>query len=245
LSANKSARALFIADLHLDPERQAAYRLALNFFDSIAEAHQLYILGDLFEYWIGDDVGLHLYRDVVASLQTLVSRDCAVTVMLGNRDFLLGERFAEATGVRLVREDEHRVQVNNEPVLLLHGDTLCLDDVEYQSFRTMVRDQQWQAGFLAKSIDERTAYANELRQQSQSLSKHKAQAIMDVNEEQVQSRLQARQCQKMIHGHTHRPAVHRYEDTGTCRLVVGDWHDDHARYVCSDTTGLDLTRFTA
>lgn len=226
--------------MHLDPAHPAQYQLALDFFDQNDGVDNLYILGDLFEYWIGDDAGLPMYADIITSLAALSRRGCGITVMLGNRDFLLGESFAEAASVVLCRDDELLVMLDDEPLLLMHGDTLCTEDHDYQKFRQQVRDELWQAAFLKKSIDERLTYAASIREQSRKLSAHKTHELMDVNGTMVTQRLAAHQCQRLIHGHTHRPDVHIDEQSGNCRMVVGDWHATHARYVVKNAEGFHL-----
>ena len=218
--------------------------MALEFLGSLQDAASLYILGDLFEYWVGDDAGIPFYKDVIAALATLSSAGCAVTVMLGNRDFLLGDAFADASGSHLVREDELLIDLHGEPVLLMHGDTLCTDDTDYQQFRATVRNEEAQAAFLAKSIEERIAYAGQLRDQSRELSAEKAAELMDVNAQEVQSRMELHACQTLIHGHTHRPADHVNLPAGKRRLVVGDWHATHAQYVVCDEEQLVLKTWT-
>lgn len=238
----------FVADLHLDPERAEAFTLARSFFEQLPDSSSLYILGDLFEYWIGDDAGIELYAEIISALAALEKRQCTTFVMHGNRDFLLGESFAKAAHVTLVCEDELLISVHGSPVLLMHGDTLCIDDEPYQAFRQTVRDTHWQAAFLEKSVSERLAYAQHLRAQSSEQTAQKTQTIMDVNETCVHERLAAHNCAVMIHGHTHRPAVHHSEDSQSYprhfqRLVVGDWHSTHAQYVVHDKEGLHLKRF--
>ncbi|MFK7996977.1 MAG: UDP-2,3-diacylglucosamine diphosphatase [Granulosicoccus sp.] len=233
----------FIADLHLDPQKPRAYEFALGFLAQIQHAKALYILGDLFEYWVGDDAGVPLYKDVVDALASLSANDCQVSIMLGNRDFLLGESFAEAAGATLVRDDELVINLDDDPTLLLHGDTLCIDDIEYQAFRQQLRDDSWQQEFLEKTIAERIAFATHLREQSREISSDKTQSLMDVNASEVDSRFAASHCQSMIHGHTHRPDLHRDKTADTSRFVVGDWHTDHAYYVVHDPSGLHLTRY--
>ncbi|MFK8078726.1 MAG: UDP-2,3-diacylglucosamine diphosphatase [Granulosicoccus sp.] len=233
---------VFIADLHLDPGQPLQCQLALNFLQQARHAKALYILGDLFEYWIGDDAGIPLYNEVVDAL-AVASAHCQITIMLGNRDFLLGEEFASAANATLIREDELVIELDGKPVLLLHGDTLCTEDREYQAFRQQVRDPQWQQTFLDKTIDERIAYANYLREQSKQLSAEKTTQLMDVCASQVQSRFDASACKTMIHGHTHRPHIHTDKVTERCRVVLGDWHPDHALYALHDSTGLHLRRF--
>ena len=234
----------FIADLHLDPDKKTSYQLALDFLTQARDAKALYILGDLFEYWIGDDAGLALYSDMIEALAALSANQCQLTVMLGNRDFLLGDAFAQAAKARLVREDELLIELDSEPVLLLHGDTLCTDDHEYQAFRQQVRNHKWQEDFLAKSINERLTYAQHLRAQSAQISADKSHELMDVNSARVQSRIEDTRCPTMIHGHTHRPFVHVNDADNTRRFVLGDWHPDRACYVVRNSTGIHLKRFT-
>lgn len=236
-------RTYFIADLHLDSAQPQTYELALKFFNQVTGADALYILGDLFEYWIGDDAGIQMHSDIVQSLTALSQRGCPVTLMHGNRDFLLGEKFASATQATLVRDDELLITLDDQPALLMHGDTLCIDDKPYQTFRKQVRDRHWQNAFLAKSIDERIAYATHLREQSRQLSADKTQELMDVDERQVQSRFAATGCNTLIHGHTHRPNVHADTSSGCTRWVVGDWHSSGAKYVVHDASGYQLNHF--
>lgn len=262
---------IFIADLHLDPgpdpgqdsgvtsfadpaldddqkelsspEPQATRELALRFLQQVHGKEHLYILGDLFEYWLGDDVGLPLYEPILQALRAVSASGCDVTVMLGNRDFLLGQDFAKAAGVTLLPEDELIIHLNDAPVLLMHGDTLCTDDSDYQRFRHNVREPRWQKQFLAKSVDERRHHAEALRAASHDASASKSAEIMDVNAECVASRLQETGCQTLIHGHTHRPAVHDGPAAGQQRLVVGDWHPEHACYVEWDGSSFQLQTF--
>ncbi|NND91473.1 MAG: UDP-2,3-diacylglucosamine diphosphatase [Granulosicoccus sp.] len=235
---------LFIADLHLEPSARRISRLAMRFF---AEAHgirQLYILGDLFEYWLGDDAGLLLYENELRALRQLSDSGCKVTIMLGNRDFLLGDEFARHIGATLVTADELVITLGETPVLLMHGDTLCTDDTDYQRFRQSLRKPRWRTQFLEKSIDERREQAEALRVASRGASRAKPAEIMDVNCQAVSERLSANGCQILIHGHTHRPAEHMRAQTDTTRLVVGDWHKDHAQYVqWSDAEGFALKTF--
>jgi UDP-2,3-diacylglucosamine hydrolase len=236
-----STQSLFIADLHLDPASKRTINLALRFVHEAQSASHLYILGDLFEYWLGDDGGLSLYAPFIQALRELSNTGCAITLMHGNRDFLLGDSFAEQTGTTLVKGDELIIHLNDEPVLLMHGDTLCTDDKNYQRFRTLVRDPQWQSDFLSLSIDERTQQAQQMRTASKGATAGKPSAIMDVNLEMVARRMDTNQCQTLIHGHTHRPAVH--ELANAQRWVVGDWHPGHARYVRFDGEQLALKDF--
>lgn len=234
---------LFIADLHLDPAEKRLTALALRFLKQARGRQHLYILGDLFEYWLGDEASMPMYRNVLDALQQLNASGCEITVMLGNRDFLLGNAFAARTGATVVAEDEWVIELGGTRVLLMHGDTLCSDDTDYQRFRRSLRAPRWQQQFLAKSIDERRDHAEALRAASHDVSVAKPAEIMDVNEATVSARMQATQCHTLIHGHTHRPAVHTSTDSSQTRLVVGDWHCTHAQYIHWDGNDFALKTF--
>jgi UDP-2,3-diacylglucosamine hydrolase len=218
---------LFISDLHLDEARPHIVELFTAFLANHARnADALYILGDLFESWIGDDDDSALGKRVAKA--TLALRDSGVPVyfMHGNRDFLLGPDYAERAGMTLL-PDPTIVELDGERTLLMHGDTLCTDDVEYQKFRTLVRNPQWQAQFIAKSLADRRAFAAQARGESR---KHTAAAqaeIMDVNPLAVEAAMRAHGVRRLIHGHTHRPATHRLDIDGNAaeRIVLGDWYE--------------------
>lgn len=215
---------LFISDLHLDAQRAPVTRLFFEFIEHEArDAEALYILGDLFEAWIGDDDDDTHHRAVIARLQGL-SASTPVSVMRGNRDFLLGERFAAETHCTLL-DDEVVVDLYGTPTLLMHGDSLCTDDHEYQRFRAMARDPAWQRGMLDKPLDERRRIARDARQESTIQNSMKPENIMDVNAGAVADAMRRHGVGRMIHGHTHRPAVHELEVDGRpCRrIVLGDW----------------------
>ncbi len=231
------------SDNHAGPESRRTTELALRFLQEAHGAEHLYILGDLFEYWLGDDAGLPLYEPILSALRAVGDSGCRVSVMLGNRDFLLGQDFAEAAGATLISSDEHIIDLGGSPVLLMHGDTLCTDDKDYQRFRHNVREPRWQKQFLAKSVDERRHHAEALRAASHDASVGKSAEIMDVNSRTVDNRMQATGCQTLIHGHTHRPAIHQDSATGQQRLVVGDWHPDYAQYAVWDGSDLQLKTF--
>jgi len=243
LLSDQPAKSLFIADLHLDPENEDTQALALRFLQFAQGHEQLFILGDLFEYWVGDDAGIPMYASFIAALKELQMTGCHITVMHGNRDFLLGDAFAENTGASLIGSDEHVVLLGKSPVLLMHGDTLCIGDVDYQHFRSKVREPQWQAQFLSKSPEERHEQAQALRAASADASASKSSSIMDVSAEPVLMRMQFHGCQTLIHGHTHRPARNTVSGGDGVRWVVGDWHADHAQYVCWDGSELTLETF--
>ncbi len=221
-----AAPLLFISDLHLDRSRPAITELFREFLTTEARsAGALYILGDLFEAWIGDDA-VPAEDPVLTALRELTGAGVPVYVMRGNRDFLLGETFAAHTSARLL-PDPHLVRVDGRPVLLMHGDSLCIDDTDYQQFRAMVRNPNWQAAFLARSIPERIAYATKARQESTSRNQAIDDFLMDVNDGAVREAFRAHGVALLIHGHTHRPAIHREELDGVPvqRIVLGDWYE--------------------
>lgn len=233
---------LFISDLHLDARRPAVTELFLAFLANLDAAHcaGLYILGDLFEAWIGDDNDAAHDQRILAALRATTERGIPVGVMHGNRDFLLGEEFARATGCTLLA-DPALIELNGEPTLLMHGDTLCSDDHEYQQFRTLVRNPVWQQQFLAKPLAERRAIAANLRETSRQRTGEKDAEIMDVNPRTVEATLRAHAVRRLIHGHTHRPAVHDLMIDGTSaqRIVLGDWYEQGSVLRC-DESGLRL-----
>lgn len=235
---------LFISDLHLEPTRPAITALFLDFLERRAQqAQALYILGDLFEAWIGDDDDAEPGRTVAAALRKLTDQEVPTYFLHGNRDFLLGERFAAATGIQLLPENVV-INLAGERVLLLHGDTLCTDDVEYQAFRAQVRDPAWRARTLALPLAQRRALAGQLRETSRQSARQKAADIMDVNPAAVDQALRAHGVRCLIHGHTHRPAIHRWTLDGqpAQRAVLGDWYDQGSVLVC-DALGWRLEPF--
>ena len=217
---------LFISDVHVDSTRPEILRQLLRFLETIArDAEDLYILGDLFETWIGDDDPDPDKHRVVHALHDLSQSGVRCYFMAGNRDFLTGDVFAERTGCELL-QDPSLVQLFDVPVLLLHGDTLCTDDHEYQRFRQMVRDQGWQQDFLSTSVDHRLAMASQARDTSKSRSSRKPPEIMDVSKTEVNAVMREHRTYTMIHGHTHRPDIHRFlvDDHPATRIVLGDWY---------------------
>jgi len=229
---------LFISDLHLDDERPFITELFEQFLRGEArEAQALYILGDLFESWIGDDDDASLAQRVQDALAELSRSGVATYFMAGNRDFLVGPRFAQRSGVTLL-DDPARIDLAGVPTLLMHGDTLCTDDAAYQAFRRQVREPAWQAEFLAKPLAERREMARQLRAQSEREKAAKEMAIMDVNPEAVAAALREHGYPRLIHGHTHRPAWHNHEVDGrVCeRWVLPDWYEGGG-YLCCNAEG--------
>ena len=235
---------LLISDLHLDPARPAITSLLLKFLERPArQAEALYILGDLFEAWIGDDDDAEPGRTVAAALRALTDAGVPAYFLHGNRDFLLGERFAAASGVQLLPESVV-IELAGEPTLLLHGDTLCIDDEEYQTFRAQVRHPAWQAQILALPLAQRRALAGQLRETSRQAGLQKAADITDVNLAEVERVLRAHGVRQMIHGHTHRPAIHewRLEGQPARRAVLGDWQEPQGSVLRCDASGWRLER---
>jgi UDP-2,3-diacylglucosamine hydrolase len=216
----------FISDLHLDPAHPAIARQFLRFLQEEARrASHLYILGDLFEVWLGDDDPDPAAREIVAALRELTDAGVPCSFMHGNRDFLVGERFARETGCRLLR-DGTIVEMQGERVLLMHGDVLCTDDHSYQRLRRIVRNPLTQWIFRRMSLGQRRKLAQRLREGSRMHVGEAAPEIMDVNAKAVAIALQHAGVKTMVHGHTHRPAIHTLDLDGTAakRIVLGDWH---------------------
>lgn len=218
---------LIISDLHLDPSRPAVTRAFYEFLqDRAREAETLYILGDFFEAWVGDDDDAPLSLEIQDKLRQYVDAGHKLFFMHGNRDFLVGEGFARNTGATLL-EDPTVVSLGGENVLLMHGDSLCTGDTEYMAFRQQARNPAWQQSLLSRPLEERRAIAAQLRATSKSMNSLKAEDIMDVTQSEVERLMLENGVQTLIHGHTHRPAVHEFSlDNGPARrIVLGDWHD--------------------
>jgi UDP-2,3-diacylglucosamine hydrolase len=241
--------ALFISDLHLSGERPAINERFFEFLRAqAARAAALYVLGDLFEYWIGDDEldavdGDPLARSVADALGELSRRGVGVAFMHGNRDFLVGRRFCEVSGARLL-VDPSVEEIGGVRTLLMHGDTLCTDDLDYQAWRRTARSREWQQTFLAKTLPERRAALQALREKSKEVVGAKPAEIMDVNDTAVCEALRAHDLTRLVHGHTHRPARHALEVDGRrCeRWVLPDWYE-RGGYLAVDDTGPRLVGF--
>ena len=234
------ADTLFISDLHLAAQRPGALVLFEHFLATRATgADALYILGDLFDAWIGDDDDGPLATLVREALRRLTAGGVPVWLQHGNRDFLLGERFCAQTGCRLLPE-EAVIDLAGEPTLLLHGDLLCTDDVDYQQARRMLRNPAFVADFLAKPLAERTALAAEYRRRSGEAVSLKAEDIMDANAAAVATLLQRHGVRRMIHGHTHRRALHEFTlaDAPCRRYVLGDWSERQGSVLVANAAGL-------
>lgn len=231
---------LFISDLHLAEERP---RTAEHFFRFLGEeargARSLYILGDLFEYWIGDDdLDDPFNARITRALAETARAGVEILFLHGNRDFLVGGRWAAAAGVRLI-PDPAQVELYGTPTLLMHGDTLCLDDKPYQAFRAQVRDPAYQRAFLAKPLAERRALVRKLREESARAKGEKSEALMDVTPAAVEEILRRHGYPRLIHGHTHRPARHLHPVDGrSCeRWVLADWDEERGGFLRVDSSG--------
>lgn len=217
----------FLSDLHLCDERPHSTVQFTTFLNGAARsADALYILGDLLEFWVGDDTLEHRSPAFVPALREVANAGVPVYLMHGNRDFLLGKEFAAACGAQLV-SDPQVISLYGEPTLLMHGDSLCTDDAAYQNFRRQVRDPQWQKNFLAMPWTQRVAMAQQVRTESQRLTGEKPEYITDVNQAAVETAMRAHGVTRIIHGHTHRPAVHNFEidQRPVQRIVLADWYE--------------------
>jgi len=225
---------LFVSDVHLDAGAPEATEQFLAFLATEgARAQALYILGDLFEAWVGDDDADPEKERVCAALRTLSTRGVACFALHGNRDFLLGAGFSARSGCRLLR-DPVVAQFDAERVLLTHGDALCTDDHSYQELRSVVRDPAWQRRYLALPRSHRELLADEVRAGSRRHTARTVPYIMDVNAAAVAAAFRAAQVRRMIHGHTHRPGVHQVEVDGAPaqRIVLGAWYEQGSYLVC-------------
>ena len=233
---------LFIADLHLDPSRPQITELFEHYLasDEVRHADALYILGDLVEAWVGDDDDAELPERIATAIRSVRDAGVPVYFMPGNRDFLLGETFAQRAGLTLL-EDGAVHDLYGRPTLLMHGDLLCTDDVAYQTVRQQVRTPQWKAQILAMPLEARRAFATKAREDSRAHTGATQESIMDVNADAVQQALRHAGVTRLIHGHTHRPAVHalQLDDHRAERIVLGDWYE-HGSVLKVTPSGAEL-----
>lgn len=229
-----SGSELFISDLHLSAHEPATVARFLEFLAGPAkQADRLTILGDLFDYWAGDDDLADPFNTrIVTALHQLANHGVVIDLMVGNRDFLIGKDFAAAAGVTLLNDPVVR-DINGVKTLLTHGDALCTDDADYQRFRTQVRTPEWQAKFLARPLTERKREIETLRARSEAEKRTKPMKIMDANADAVAAVMRQQQAATMIHGHTHRQDCHVH--AGDTRWVLGDWHADKISVLAYDT----------
>ena len=230
----------FISDIHLskdNPHLTNAFKTFL--IESKEVCTHLFILGDLFEIWIGDDDDNSFHQEIKTALSEFTSNGPQTFFIHGNRDFLIGETFANEVGISIL-SDPYTLNINGLNVILSHGDFLCTDDVDYMDFRNKVRSEEWQKDFLSKSIGERNEIANSLRSSSKDATSEKSLEITDVNLEAINDFIQKNQPDIFIHGHTHRPKIH--QDDLFKRVVLGDW--DKSGWCLSITeNNLDLKEF--
>lgn len=236
----------FIADLHLTPNRPDITRCFIDFMHNEAiHADALYVLGDLFEFWIGDDDDSSFANEIKQLFRQLTLQGVACYFVHGNRDFLLGKRFARDTGVVLL-DEVHTIDLYGEKAVILHGDTLCTDDVKYLAYREKVHQPwlQWVYNRLPLRLKRRIV--SKVQSDIGQDKKEKSLDIMDVTQKEVERVMSEHDCQLMIHGHTHRPGQHTFQSQGhTCRrIVLGDWYEQGSVLVCRpDNQDLQTRQF--
>ena len=231
----------FISDLHLSDKHPELTQAFFVFLDESKEAcTHLYILGDLFEAWIGDDDDTPLYQEIKKALLTFTTNGPETFFIHGNRDFLIGKSFAEDTGITIL-PDPYSLDINGQNVVLSHGDFLCTDDTDYIAFRDQVRTEAWQSNFLQKDLTERKEIAASMRDASQEATAEKSKTITDVNTAAVESFIAEHNPNLFIHGHTHRPDIH--DINSSKRIVLGDWGAD-GWFLSIDDQEFSLEKFS-
>lgn len=229
-ATNDQSVTYFIADLHLAQNRPDITACFLSFLKNDAlKAEALYILGDLFEYWIGDDDDSPFVAEIAQGIKQLADSGTAIYFIHGNRDFLLGKKYAAKAGMTLLPEVD-TIELYNQKIIIMHGDTLCTKDIGYQKFRKKSRSWWWQAIIKNLPLFVRRKIAEDYRKKSASATSMKSQEIMDVTESEVEKCLAQHQSLLMIHGHTHRPNIHELNVNGkpAKRIVLGDWYEQGA-----------------
>ncbi len=247
--AQSETVALFVSDVHLHASLPRTTQAFIDFLRRHGkDTQQLYLLGDLFEYWAGDDdLGTSYHQSIADAIREVSKAGVAVFWIAGNRDFLVGQTFAHSTGMTLL-PDPHVEEIAGRRVVLVHGDAQCTDDLAYMAFRTQVREPEWQAKFLAQPLAQRKAVIEGMRSGSREAQRSKSYEIMDVNRAAIVSLFDATDAALMIHGHTHRPATHIYESEGKTRVrhVLPDWDCDgespRGGWLAMDAKG-DVRRF--
>ena len=233
------ARTLFISDLHLDNARPAVIAALAQFLRDNRDCDALYMLGDIFEAWVGDDDDAPLATEIASLLREFTAAGPALYLMVGNRDFLLGETFCASVGAKLL-PDPSLIDLYGAPTLLMHGDSLCTGDAEYMKFRSMARSPEWNAELMSKSLEERRAIAAQLRSISKDAGSNKAEDIMDVTPAEVDKAMSEAGVSRLIHGHTHRPARHSVSHGE--RVVLGDW-EQKGWYIEATSSSFELIEF--
>jgi len=232
----------FISDLHLEPIENSRLE---TFYNLLSRANDdfdaLYIIGDLFEYWIGDDDEHPVNRNIIQNIKKSTDNGLGIFLMHGNRDFLLGSKFEEMTGAKII-DDMTIIEDEFCKIMVSHGDVFCTDDIEYQKLKKTLRSDEWIKSFLSKTIEERIIFANQLRSQSAESSSNKAESIMDVNLDYVDEVIEKNNLDILIHGHTHRPAIHKL-DSGASRAVLGSWENNEGWIIEYKQGNIDLKSF--
>ena len=231
------SQTLFISDLHLDPKRPHIIAAFCRFLEAHTNIDALYILGDLFEYWIGDDDPAIGLETAISSIRELSTSGVPVYFIHGNRDFLIGKTFAKQTQCKIMQE-ETVINLYGKPTLIMHGDTLCTDDIAYQKYRKKARNPLIQKTLLMLSVKRRLKMADALRNKSKSAIAEKSEEIMDVNQAAVEQVMNKYNVTQLIHGHTHRPAEHEFtvNNENYKRYVLGDWYDHGSVLRCTSNT---------
>lgn len=230
---------LFISDLHLDAARPELTRALAVFLASNTHCDALYILGDLCDAWVGDDDDSPLVAELADMLLAFTAAGPELYLMVGNRDFLLGNDFCQSVGASLL-PDPTVIELYGKPTLLMHGDSLCTGDSDYMAFRATARDPEWQANLMTQPLSQRRALAAQLRSMSQEANSNKAEDIMDVTPSEVLREMREAGVEQLIHGHTHRPA--RHEAEGGVRWVLGDW-GEKVWYIEADSNEIKLNNY--
>ncbi|MEM7377764.1 MAG: UDP-2,3-diacylglucosamine diphosphatase [Pseudomonadota bacterium] len=235
-------RVALISDLHLDPSAPDTQALAVRYLETaLDDVRALFILGDLFEAWVGDDDPVDWAEPFLAALSAVSSRGVAITLMHGNRDFLIGETFADRVGATVNRADTAVIELGARRAVVMHGDTLCTDDADYLAVRANVRTPAWQRAFLAQPLADRQAQAKVLRAESRAKTATKRLSLTDANVDACESALQDHRADWLIHGHTHRPGSHPCGE-GT-RYVLGEWLANGATVALLDPAGVQLAHW--
>ncbi|AFI83904.1 UDP-2,3-diacylglucosamine diphosphatase [Methylophaga nitratireducenticrescens] len=225
-------KTLFISDLHLSPDQPELIRLATDFVAQQVNVDAFYIVGDIFNTWLGDDLVPTEFDPFIQALQNLQQQGSKIYLMVGNRDFMLGKDFARRVGGTLL-EDPIMIDVYGHKILLMHGDSLCTDDVSYQRYRKVVRNRLLQKLFLAMPLTVRQGISDKIKAKSKQQKQNKPAQIMDVNPAAVRQVMQQYNASLLLHGHTHRPAIHTLQSSqniSNYRIVLGDWQPD-ASYI--------------
>ena len=214
----------FISDIHLEPIENNRTLAFNNFLEKASDRYEaLYILGDLFEYWIGDDEEKLTISNIKKNLSRLADQGVSLFFIHGNRDFLIGNKFASDTNIKIL-DDMHIINLNNKKIMLSHGDAFCTDDTDYQKFKNETRNSSWIKSFLKKPLDERLFIADDMRSKSKSANSNKPENIMDTNPKAIEESVIKNEIDILIHGHTHRPEV-KYFANGSVKVVLGSWED--------------------